>query len=197
MLKHVVKDLDDEGPVYISYRLDGSLFNLRRPHAQKTALSSCPVTSSSLTTLPSLPTPRDHSTTKLPVSQRLPSPSDSRSAWRRLRSFTKPRRAPPLHHHRWKLAESNLSFNLSGVYHHIRRQDRQGSRTQTGQDKQRVWQTLQKTMKQQAPEERPLDLRLSSHRTHHPAVRLGIMCNLPSTSTSPWALPSARSPHHP
>jgi hypothetical protein len=30
MLKHATEDLDDDDDIYISYRLDGSLFNLRR-----------------------------------------------------------------------------------------------------------------------------------------------------------------------
>ena len=33
MLKQIIKNLDDNGAVYICYRLDGSLFNLRRLHA--------------------------------------------------------------------------------------------------------------------------------------------------------------------
>ena len=38
ILKQVREDLDDDGPVYIRYRLDGSLFNLRRLHAHTKTL---------------------------------------------------------------------------------------------------------------------------------------------------------------
>ena len=50
---------------------------------------------------------------------------------------------------------------------------------------QRFPRTLQKSMEQQASE----DQRLSSSRTHHQAVRLWVMGNLPPPSTTPWALP--------
>ena len=53
------EDLDDDGAVYICNRLDGSLFNLMRLHSHTKHLSRCSVTSSSLTTLPSLPTPKE------------------------------------------------------------------------------------------------------------------------------------------
>ena len=38
MLKQGIEDLDDDGAVYIRYRLDGSLFKLRRLHAHKNTL---------------------------------------------------------------------------------------------------------------------------------------------------------------
>ena len=38
MLKQVTEDLDDDGAVYIHYRLDGSLFNLKRLHAHTKTL---------------------------------------------------------------------------------------------------------------------------------------------------------------
>ena len=38
MLKQVIEDLDDDGSVYIRYHIDGSLFNLKRLHAQTKAL---------------------------------------------------------------------------------------------------------------------------------------------------------------
>ena len=53
------------------------------------------------------------------------------------------------HPMRLELTRVGLLVHLSGVYHHIRRQDQQGSRKQTGQSKQ----TLQKCMEQQASEE--------------------------------------------
>ena len=38
MLKHAMEDLDDDGAVYIRYRLDGNLFNLMRPHVHTKTL---------------------------------------------------------------------------------------------------------------------------------------------------------------
>ena len=38
MLKQVTEDLDEDGAVYIHYRFDGSLFNLRRLHAHTKTL---------------------------------------------------------------------------------------------------------------------------------------------------------------
>ena len=38
MLKQIIEDLDDDGAVYIHYRFEGSLFNLRRPHAHSKTL---------------------------------------------------------------------------------------------------------------------------------------------------------------
>ena len=38
MLKQVIEGLDDDGAVYIRYRLDSSLFNLRRLHAHTKTL---------------------------------------------------------------------------------------------------------------------------------------------------------------
>ena len=38
MLKQVIEDLDDDGAVYIHYRLDGNLFNLRRQHTHTKTL---------------------------------------------------------------------------------------------------------------------------------------------------------------
>ena len=59
------------------------------------------------------------------------------------------RKVPPSsHHHRWNWAESSSSVHLPKGYHHIRCQDQQGSRQQTGKGKQHFWQTLQKSMKQ-------------------------------------------------
>ena len=111
-------------------------------------LSNCSVTSSPLTTLPSLPAPKEPSSTQLPALQRLP----NSSYWRSPTSA--PSRVPPSpHHHRLNWAENSSSIYLSGVYHHIRRQDRLGSRQQLGQGKQRFRQTLQKTMEQRASEE--------------------------------------------
>ena len=64
-----------------------------------------------------------------------------------------PRSIPPFpHHHQWNWTESCSSVHLSGVYHHIRRQDRQRSRQQTDLGKLRFRQTLQKGMEQQASE---------------------------------------------
>ena len=38
MLKQVIENIDDDVAIYIRYRLDGSLFNLRRSHAHTKTL---------------------------------------------------------------------------------------------------------------------------------------------------------------
>ena len=55
MLKHVIEDINDDGTVYIHYRL----FNPGRVHIHTKLLSSCFVTFSLLTMLPSSTTPKE------------------------------------------------------------------------------------------------------------------------------------------
>ena len=56
----MTEDHDDDGAVYINYRLDDSLFNPRMATKKnKKNLSICSVTPSSLMTLSSMPTAKE------------------------------------------------------------------------------------------------------------------------------------------
>ena len=112
-------------------------------------------------------------------------------------SWTPRRVLSSLHQHWWNWTESSSPVYLPGVYHHIRCQDQQRSRQQTGQGKQHFWQTLQKNMELQASEEEHKDRCLSSCHTHHHAVWLCVMGNLRPPPMTSWSLPSVLSPHHP
>ena len=110
-------------------------------------LRNCSGISSSLITLPSLLTLKEPFSAKLRNRCHLEEDRGPSLAGT-------PRRAPPSpHHHWWNWAESSSPISLSGVYHHIRRQDRQGSKEQNGQSKQHFLQTLQKCIEQQTSED--------------------------------------------
>ena len=136
MLKQVIEDLDNDSAVYICYLLDGSLFNLRRLHAYTNTWAAvlwpplhwqhsthCPHQKSSAAPnfLPCRGYPALHTQSQLEE------------------NCTPGRILPSPRYHQWIWAESSSTIHLSGVYHHIRRQDRQRNRQQTSQGKQCFW----------------------------------------------------------
>ena len=91
MLKQATVDLDDEDGVYARYHLEGSLYNLQACRPILRPRKGWCGSSSSHTTLPSLPTQKELHRQSQPVLQALFSSLASRSASRRQRSFTSPR----------------------------------------------------------------------------------------------------------
>ena len=133
MLKQDIQDLDEDGTVYIRYRFDCSLFNLRRLHAHTKTHEQ--LFSDFLFV--------DDTALVAHTERALQYLTGLRSVWRRLMFFTSlhPNKITslptPITNGRTKLKAVHQFTYLGCMYHHIRRQNRQGSRQQIGQGKQR------------------------------------------------------------
>ena len=103
----------------------------------------------------------------------------------------------PFTYHQWRdWVEDCPPVHLLGLQNHIRCQDLQKNRQQTGQFKQRFWQIVQKSLEKQASEEGHQNQRVQSRHTHHPTVGLWSMGNLSSLHATSWAFAPALSPHY-
>ena len=131
MLKQTIEDLTDDGAIYIRYSVD-----LRRLHDHTKTLEQlfCNLLFADDAAV-------------VAHTERAPQFltfcfAEAAALWTRghLEEAYTPRRVlPSPNHYRWNWAESSLPVHLPGVYHHIKRQDRQRSWQPTGQGKQRFW----------------------------------------------------------
>ena len=172
-----MENLNGDNAVYIRYRLDGSLFNLRRLQAHTKTLEQLfrellfaddaalvAHIESALQRLTSC-FPEVAQLFELEVSLKKEDESP-------LPACTPERVLPSPHHHWRDCVEDRLSVHLPGVHNHIRRQDQQRNGEQIGQVKQRFRQIVQQSMEKQASEAGHQDQRVQSRCTHHPTVRV-------------------------
>ena len=133
MLKKVTEDPDDDGIVYIGFRLDGSLFNVRGLHAHtyKKTWAAVPWSPPRRRRCPRCSHWKSPAAPNFLLCRGCPTIwtwGQPEEDWGSSPACT-PRRVPPSpHHHRWNWVEWSTSVHLSEVYHHFRCQDRQRSR---------------------------------------------------------------------
>ena len=152
MLKQFIEDLDDYGAIYIRYRLDSSLFNLRKLHAPTKTLEQlfrdlffvddAALVAHTERVLQHLSSYFAEAAQLFGLEVNL-----KKTEVLRQPTLLEEYRSPP-HHHRWNWAESSSSVHLSELYHRISVQNRLRSRQQTDQSKQLFRQILRKRMQE-------------------------------------------------
>ena len=156
MLKQVIENLDDDGAPYICYRLDSGLFNLGRLHAHTKIIEELLhdlIFADDAALVAHTERALQHLTSCFAAAAQLFGHEVSLKKTEVIHQPAPLEEYRPLH---LIIGGTELKavhpFTYLEVYHHIRCQDRQGSREQPDQSKQRFRQSLQKSTEQVSEE---------------------------------------------